>query len=174
MCLSLPIGKSAEQQRGADAQKTRAAHAEVFGSDEMVKRILQGCLALIGITIGIIFLPMFPVHSVPGDPVGHDDPRITANLSDNDLQQVLRIVRRGRLNSAFEIFWYHARDPLLHVSNSMPTMQAFPVSKEIPAKGQIRATVGTICGHLCGSGVTYYLTFKDGAWAVVDVDHWIS
>lgn len=128
---------------------------------------------LVGCVVAV-FLPLIPASSL-GDPVDNSDSRINAQISDEDVKEIIRIVRHGRVNSVYEVLRYHTRSPLLHISKSTPNWHVYPgPAREIPPKGEITATVGSVCGTLCGSGVTYYLQRVDGAWEIVEVSEWIS
>src|SRR5204863_1316017 len=137
-------------------------------------RPLKALVLLIVLLVLAVFVPVVPVDSKAlGDPSSHTDPRVQTDLSDEDLRQILRIVRRGHLNSVFEIVWYQTRRPLLRISKSEPTWLLRPGSGETErqeAKGQVVAEVGVVCGRLCGSGVTYYLEAVGGTWRVVEIN----
>ena len=132
-------------------------------------------LLFMGGVIGI-FLPVIPVNSIKlGDPLTPYDKRITVEILQTDLEEILRIVRHGRLNSVYEILYYQTQAPLLNIHKSMPTYRVSPKPmKEIPPLGSIKVKTGTICGVLCGAGINYSLKKQDGKWIVIYRGNWIS
>ena len=144
----------------------------------LVLRILRVLALLIAGCVAAVLLPAFPVNSKSlGDPANHLDSRITVEITDVDLKQILRVVRHGRLNSIYEIVLYHTRSPLIEIAQSQPSRVLYPGARDVtsePAKGRVVATVGISCGPQCGSGATYYLDVKDGVWFVLQRSVWIA
>lgn len=142
----------------------------------MKYRLFKNLLGLLAGAVIAVFIPVIPVSTAnledPANPIG---PRISAEISQSDLEQILVIVRRGSLNSIYEIIRFHTRQPLLYISPSRPTWHVHPPpARELPPVGEINATVGHDCGKLCGSGVTYYLEKTQGQWRIVKRTEWIS
>ncbi len=122
------------------------------------------------------FLPVIPVNSIKlGDPLTPYDKRITVEISQTDLEEILRIVRHGRLNSVYETLYYQTHTPLLNIDKSMPTYRVSPKPmEEILPLGSVTVRIGTICGVLCGNGMNYFLKKQDGKWLLVHRSNWIS
>lgn len=139
-----------------------------------MRRFLRTLVGLLAGCVVAVFLPVIPATSL-SDPEGHADPRVTARVSDEDVRQIILILRRGRLNSIYEIVRYHTRAPLLRISTSLPTWHVSPgPAREEPPTGDITATVGFRCGPLCGSGINYSLKRGKNEWLVVEVSEWVS
>ncbi len=121
-------------------------------------------VALAAVTV---FAPCIPTSSltVP-DPVNHTDARVRAALTDRDLRNVMRVIRRGRVNSVYEIVRYQTRSPLLLVTEA-------PKS-DLTSNTQLEVMLGETCGPLCGAGQTYYLEQVNGKWHVVSTSEWVS
>lgn len=139
-------------------------------------------LKVLGIVFAILLMavvvPVIPVDSaVMGDPVSHTDLRIKADLSDEDVRQIVQLVRRGKFNSLFEITLYDTRSPVLSIRNDDVTWLQRPGTTQLerlPPRGKIVVNVGVVCGRLCGSGVTYYLDKVDARWKIVQYAWWVS
>lgn len=115
----------------------------------------------------IVFAPYIPTSSLSfPDPVDNTDTRVRAVLTDDDLRDVLRVIRRGRVNSIYEIVRFKTRRPLLLITEV--------TESEIRPDARLEVMVGEICGPLCGSGERYYLDKTNGRWRVVEISEWVS
>jgi hypothetical protein len=135
----------------------------MFKKNRTVEYIIYG----VALVIVAVFAPYVPTATmrVP-DPVSRTDARVRAELSDEALQEVMRVVRRGRYNSVFEIVRFETRSPLLLIEDAR---------KSDPSAGSgLEVMVGTICGPLCGSGRMYRLEKTDGRWRIVATSEWVS
>mgnify|MGYP003465588344 FL=1 len=114
-----------------------------------------------------VFAPYIPTSSLSfPDPIDNADTRVRATITDNDLRDVIRVIRRGRVNSIYEIVRYKTRRPLLSIAE-------VPES-DIGPNARLEVMVGEICGPLCGSGERYYLDKTNGRWHVVETSEWVS
>lgn len=122
-----------------------------------IKNTLRFLLLISIIGMVGVFLPIIPVNSKKlGDPITPYDERISVKISETDLEEILGIIRRGHLNSIYEILYFQTHAPLLKIHKSMPTYRVSPKPmEEIPPLGTITVTTGAMCGVLCGSGMTY-------------------
>ncbi len=115
----------------------------------------------------IIFAPYIPTSSLSfPDPIDNTDTRVRATLTDNDLRNVMRVIRRGRVNSIYEIVRFKTRSPLLLITEVQ--------GSGIGSNARLEVMVGEICGPLCGSGERYYLDKTNGRWHVVETSEWAS
>jgi hypothetical protein len=125
-----------------------------------------GVVIIYAVTLAtlIVFAPYIPTSSLSfPDPMDNTDARIRATLTDNELRNVISVIRRGRVNSIYEIVRFKTRNPLLLITES-----------NIGPKTRLEVKVGEICGPLCGSGEIYYLEKTNGRWHVVETSEWVS
>lgn len=115
----------------------------------------------------VVFAPYIPTSSINvPDPTESTDTRVRAALTDEDLRDVMRVVRRGSVNSIYEIVRFNTRSPLLLIAEARQS--------EIGSNARLEVMVGEICGPLCGSGDYYYLEKRDGRWHIVGTFEWVS
>ncbi len=148
-------------------------------TDEAMTPVMKYFAEVLGLLALVIFVPVVPLDTAAlGDPTSHNDPRVTAELTDEDLAGILYVTRRGNFNSLFEILWYDTREPLLTLSKSKETTvystHEKSKGKRMPAIGQFEVRIGHVCGPLCGSGGIVYVENKNGIWRVVEHHQWVS
>ena len=114
----------------------------------------------------IVFLPCVPTSLLSHpDPVDHTDKRVRTPLTSEDLRSVTRAIRRGRVNSIYEIVRYKTRKPLLAIN----------ADRSAGVRGRVlEVMVGEICGPFCGAGETYRLVREQGQWRVIGISEWVS
>lgn len=124
-------------------------------------------ICVVGLLALIIFTPVVPMSSTAlGDPVSHADVRVKTVLTDEDLKAIMRVVRRGNVNSLYEIAWYQTQSPLLQITN--------PDKQDVLPSALIAVNLGHVCGPLCGGGVLYHLGKNNGQWFIVEVSQWVA
>lgn len=100
------------------------------------------------------------------DPVDRTDERVRIDLSEQDIREAMRVVRRGRFNSVYEIARFDTRRPLLMIRRASESGSASTIRLDV--------MVGEICGELCGSGEYYHLEKTGGRWHLVGISEWVS
>ena len=114
-----------------------------------------------------IFAPCIPTSTMAiPDPVDSTDDRVRIDLGAQDIREAMRIVRRGRFNSVYEIVRFDTRIPLLMISGASESGAVSTMDVDV--------MVGEICGELCGSGKHYHLEKTEGRWHLVGVSEWVS
>ena len=118
------------------------------------------------VLVAIVFLPYVPTSLLTyPDPVDHTDKRVRTPITSEDLRSVMRAVRRGRVNSVYEIVRYKTREPLLAITEDR--------GKDVKGR-TLEVMVGEICGPFCGAGETYRLVKEKDQWLVVSTSEWVS
>jgi len=114
-----------------------------------------------------VFVPCIPTSTMAiPDPVDRTDERVRIDLTEQDIREAMRVVRKGRFNSVYEIVRFDTRKPLLMITESRE-------SGSVSAMG-LDVMVGEICGELCGSGEHYHLEKTEGRWHLVGISEWVS
>lgn len=128
----------------------------------------------------LLFVPLMPGKKFGSDdPASINDPRITASITNDDLIEILKTSRRGNLVSVWEYVTLLAGRSVLSISDSKPSKvyrfkEKEPEVFEEPAIGTVEVDIGLVCGRLCGSGVTIYLSKEKGKWFIVEKHQWVS
>lgn len=113
------------------------------------------------------FVPCIPTSTMATpDPVDRNDDRVRIDLGEQDIRDAMRLVRRGRFNSVYEIVRFDTRTPLLMITRAREPGAASTMGLEV--------MVGEICGELCGSGKCYRLEKAGGRWHLVGISDWVS
>lgn len=143
-------------------------------------KVLRTIFISIFVLVGMYFIPVVPTAIIDhDDPMSVEDEKVNAKISDEDLIQILHLVRGGYLLSAHEAMSLWVTNEILYISDSKETVTYQVGSKDQkgivnPPVGKVVVSIGYICGELCGSGVTLYLDVKGEKWFVVKSNQWIS
>lgn len=130
-------------------------------------RYFQYILVPVVLAVLGVFVPCIPTSTMTiPDPVDRTDDRVRIDLGAQDIREAMRIVRRGRFNSVYEIVRFDTRTPLLMITGAREAGAVSTMGVDV--------MVGEICGELCGSGKHYHLEKTDGRWHLVDVSDWVS
>ena len=144
----------------------------------ILRLILKSIALIIAIAVLAIFSPVIPNRPIePADPLDVSDSRVGREISQEDLTQLLSMVRRGSYTSVYEMFRFGTRQPLIGIGLASSTL-SYSVDEdeyvEVPPKGDIVAVVGFECGEPCGSGTNLYFVHTDGGWELVHSHNWIA
>ena len=139
-------------------------------------KVIVAALALLAL-IGVVFVPVFPNTSVPGDPTALPDPRVDAPISQSDLAQILTLVRGSGYVSAYRRHRTLTRLPLRSISVANPSLLVGPnqPTTKVSPPGTIQATFGNDCQPAnCQEGVTYYFSKRNGNWHINKIERWVA
>ncbi|MFT7185045.1 MAG: hypothetical protein ACI84K_000417 [Pseudohongiellaceae bacterium] len=145
---------------------------------EINMRILKGLAISIVLIVGLVFVPVYPVSSINhDDPQNVNDEKVDANISNQDLNEILFLVRGGSFLSFYEFMSLRSSNEILNISDSKESISYNTKTRERIthlATGKVVVAIGYICGGLCGSGITIYLDNSEGRWVILGVGSWIS
>ena len=121
-------------------------------------------IIIASIIFGVSALPIYPHGSLSTpDPVSISDKRVVVDITEEDLEEIIRIVRRPEWGGLWETISRLGKgNPILRIS--MP--------EEMP--GQIFVETGVVKRPLQGWGYWYRMKKEGNEWILVSKSRWIA